>query len=102
MPVLKLEPDLEETFNRHDFWRGCYATMLAELKLEHIKEFFDSVPMVIGGRRIEGAELFNLFWNEKGSFRPRFSGISYMPLRWKGKGTSSTGNSSATSKSAWE
>lgn len=66
MTVIKLEPDLEEAFNRHDFWRGCYATMLAELKLEHIKEFFDSVPMVMGGRRIGGAKLFNLFWIEKG------------------------------------
>lgn len=72
MPVIKLEPDTEETLNRHDFWRGCYATMLAELKLEHIKEFFDGVPMVMGGRPIVGADLFNLLWNEKG----------HIPMDW--------------------
>jgi hypothetical protein len=66
MPVVYLEPNQEETLNRHDFWRGCYATMLAEIKLEHIKEFFSGVPMVKGGRRIEGVEFFNLLWNEKG------------------------------------
>jgi len=66
MPVIYLEPNQEETLNRHDFWRGCYATMLAELKQEEIFEFFATLPMVKGGRKIEGVEFFNLLWNEKG------------------------------------
>lgn len=43
MPIITLEPDTEETLNRHDFWRGCYATMLSELRIEHIKEFFSGL-----------------------------------------------------------
>lgn len=67
MPVIRLEPDTEETLNRHDFWRGCYATMLAELKLEHVLEFFEPLlPMVMRGRKYEGADFYNLLWNEKG------------------------------------
>jgi hypothetical protein len=40
--------------------------MLAELEPEHIKEFFQSVPMVMRGLTYTGADLFSLLWNEKG------------------------------------
>lgn len=80
MPVIYLEPNQEETLNRHDFWRGCYATMLAELKTEHIKEFFAGVPMVKGGRPIEGVEFFNLLWNEKGLIPMDWNYASIHPL----------------------
>lgn len=66
MPVIRLEPDTEETLNRHDFWRGCYATMLSELSIEHIKEFFDDLPMVMGGRPIEGVDLLRIPGIQKG------------------------------------
>jgi hypothetical protein len=66
MPVIYLEPNQDETLNRHDFWRGCYATMLAELKREEILEFFAALPMEKGGRKIEGVEFFELLWTEKG------------------------------------
>ncbi len=80
MPVIKLEPDSEETLNRHDFWRGCYATMLSELSIEHIKEFFRDLPMVMGGRLIEGVEFYNLLWNEKGRIPMDWNYGSIHPL----------------------
>jgi hypothetical protein len=69
-----------EVLNRHDFWRACYATMLAEIRPEHIVEFFEKIPMVMEGKRYEVRDLLNLFWNEKGMVNMDWNFHSIHPL----------------------
>lgn len=57
----------EELVTRHDYWRAAYATMLADLPLEHIAEFFARNPMRMGGRNYEAGDLIEHFWKERGS-----------------------------------
>jgi hypothetical protein len=57
---------LDETPNRHDFWRAAYATMLADWRLEDILEFFAARPLTVDGRTYAGADLLEHFWGEKG------------------------------------
>lgn len=70
----------EEVLNRHDFWRHCYATMLAEIEPDHIIEFFEKIPMVMQGRTYAGKDLFALFWNEKGTVNMDWSFASIHPI----------------------
>ena len=57
----------KEVLNRHDFWRACYATMLAEIRPDHIMEFFQRIPMTMQGKAYAGKGLLSLFWSEKGT-----------------------------------
>jgi hypothetical protein len=62
----------ENSVTRHDFWRACYATMLAELPPAEILEFFTAVPMWLRGKGYSTAELIAHLWFEKGE----------IPLTW--------------------
>ncbi|MEO6097381.1 MAG: hypothetical protein ABIW76_17685 [Fibrobacteria bacterium] len=50
---------------RHDYKRACYRAMLVEFSTDEVVEFFTTLPLVIEGREIKGAELFGLLWKEK-------------------------------------
>lgn len=70
----------KEVLNRHDFWRACYATMLAEIRLEDIVEFFEKIPMVMEGKRYDVRDLLALFWNEKGNVNMDWNFHSIHPI----------------------
>ena len=70
----------KEVLNRHDFWRACYATMLAEIRPEDIVEFFEKIPMVMEGKRYEVSELLALFWSEKGTVNMDWNFHSIHPI----------------------
>src|SRR5207249_7283984 len=50
---------------RHDYKRACYRAMLSELPLEDIKEYFNSVPLIIGEKEVKGIELSQHLWKDK-------------------------------------
>lgn len=80
MTEIAIHSQGKEVLNRHDFWRACYATMLAEIRPEHIIEFFENIPMVMQGRKYAGKELFALFWNEKGTVNMDWNFASTHPI----------------------
>lgn len=62
----------EFVVTRHDFWRACYATMLAELPAEEIIGFFKTIPMRMKGKDYVGTDLLVHLWKDKGE----------IPLNW--------------------
>lgn len=59
--------EIEESPNRHDFWRSSYATMLSDWRAQDIQDFFADKPLTVGGKVYFGADLLNLFWSTNGT-----------------------------------
>lgn len=59
--------EVEDSPNRHDFWRSSYATMLADWRPEDIRDFFAVRPLTIGGKVYAGADLLRLLWGVSGT-----------------------------------
>lgn len=57
----------DQALTRHDFWRACYATMLADLPLDQVAGFFQMRPFSMGGKEYSGADLISHLWREKAS-----------------------------------
>ena len=55
------------TLIRHDYKRACYRAMLSEFSADEVKEFFGQVPLLMDGKKFEGADLFSHLWMEKAS-----------------------------------
>lgn len=54
-----------QTLIRHDFKRAVYRALLSEFPADVVREYFASVPMEIGGKRLPESELFELLWKPK-------------------------------------